>query len=257
MDYFPQKDVYVPGGNSLNQALYYKLGGHQSAFVGPLGTDDWGDQIFELCQGEGLDMSCCSRIDGKTASNQIINDEAGERYGVEGAWNGGVYEEFVLNESDWEKLKQFDMWATHANGPCYLQALKRKSPGQFMSVDFLDMKDYELLEESLKIITVAFFGGTTDMAPDLARIASKYTVPVVLTLGAEGSIAYWGEKTYHQPALPLENVIDTTGCGDAFQAGFFACFTETQDISASLLAGAELGREAAGHQGGVPRYSNR
>ena len=252
MDFFPQQNQHFAGGNSLNQAIRFRQMGHESAFVGTLGTDEAGDRIFKLLQSECVDTSHTYRIEGTTACNQIINDEAGERYGVDGAWNSGVYDKFKLSDTDWEYISDFDIWSTHANGPCYLNALERKTDRQFMSVDFLHLKDYELLEKSLRVIDVAYFGGTPDMVDDLARIARHNHGILVLTLGAEGSIAFEGDRSYTQKALPLDKVIDTTGCGDAFQAGFTSTYFKTKDVQASLLAGSELGKIAASSFGGIP-----
>jgi sugar/nucleoside kinase (ribokinase family) len=252
MDFFPQQNKHYAGGNSLNQAVRFRQMGHQSAFVGALGTDEAGDQIAALMESESIDTSHTYRVNGRTACNKIINDDMGERYGIEGAWEGGVYETFQLSEADWDYISSFDIWSTHANGPCYLSALERKSKSQFMSVDFLDLKDYDLLEKSLRVVDIAYFGGTADMANDLARIAKNNRGILVLTLGAEGSIAFEGDKAYTQKALPMKKVIDTTGCGDAFQSAFTASYVRTKDIQASLLAGAELGRIAASSYGGIP-----
>ena len=164
-------------------------------------------------------------------------DELGERLGLEGAWDGGVYEEYQLNEQQWDYMADFDVWATHANGCNYQEALQRKQAHQFMSVDFLHLTDYELLKQSLKTIDVAYFGGTPDMADTLAHIAQTHQGVIVLTLGAEGSIAFQGSNIYTQPALPIDKVVDTTGCGDAFQAGFTSSFYENKDIPSALLAG--------------------
>jgi fructoselysine 6-kinase len=202
-------------------------------------------------EAETIDMSHMYRVNGQTACNKIINDDMGERYGIEGAWEGGVYETFQLSKADWDYISGFDIWSTHANGPCYLSALERKSKSQFMSVDFLHLKDYDLLEKSLRVVNIAYFGGTADMANDLAQIAKNNRGILVLTLGAEGSIAFEGDKAYTQKALPMEKVIDTTGCGDAFQSAFTTSYIRTKDIQASLLAGAELGRIAASSYGGI------
>jgi sugar/nucleoside kinase (ribokinase family) len=258
LDYFPQRKEYYAGGNSLNQAIRFRHMGHSSAFVGALGTDEAGDRLAALLQAESVDVSRIHRIDGATACNRIINDDSGERYGVEGAWAGGVYERFELDEADWDYLNRFDVWATHANGPSYLSALERKKSTQFMSVDFLHLKDYELLQKSLRVVEIAYFGGTPEMANDLAAIAKAGRGIIVLTLGARGSIAFAGDQAYTQQALTTGKVVDTTGCGDAFQAAFTASYFATKDIRASLLAGAELGHTAAMSYGGVPwRQSNQ
>jgi sugar/nucleoside kinase (ribokinase family) len=225
MDFFPQQNKYYAGGNSLNQSIRFCQMGHQSAFVGALGTDDAGEQVAALLQAESVDVSHMRRVNGQTASNKIINDDLGERYGIDGAWEGGVYEEFQL---------------------------ERKNNNQFMSVDFLHLKDYELLQKSLRVADIAYFGGTADMINDLARIAKENRGVIVLTLGAEGSIAFEGDQSYRQKALTTDRVIDSTGCGDAFQAAFTASYFNTKDIRASLLAGAELGNKAAMSFGGVP-----
>jgi fructoselysine 6-kinase len=252
MDYFPQQNKYYAGGNSLNQAIRFRQMGHPSAFVGAVGTDEAGDRLEALLQAESVDVSHMHRINGPTASNRIMNDDSGERYGVEGAWAGGVYEQFELDEADWDYLDQFDVWATHANGPNYLSALARKKSTQFMSVDFLHLKDYELLQKSLRVVDIAYFGGTAEMATDLARIAKTNRGIIILTLGAQGSIAFEGDRVYSKKALTTGKVVDTTGCGDAFQAAFTASYFATKDIGASLLAGAELGHTAAMSFGGVP-----
>ncbi|HEX5056766.1 MAG TPA: PfkB family carbohydrate kinase [Gammaproteobacteria bacterium] len=252
LDFFPQQNKYYAGGNSLNQAIRFRRMGHASAFVGAVGTDEAGDRLAALLQAESVDVSRMRRMDGHTARNRIINDDSGERYGVEGAWEGGVYEQFELNEADWDYLDRFDIWATHANGPDYLNALERKRSSRFMAVDFLHLKDYELLQKSLRVADIAYFGGTPGMAQELAAIAKAHRGIIVLTLGARGSIAFEGDRVYSQEALTAGKIIDTTGCGDAFQAAFTASYFATRDIRASLAAGAELGLKAALSFGGVP-----
>jgi fructoselysine 6-kinase len=254
VDHFVQLDQHLVGGNALNQAVRFRQMGHHSAFVGALGTDPAGDQIADLLASYSVDISHTHRVSGRTATNQIVNDEAGERYGVDGAWEGGVYEQYRLTPTDWAFLEGFDVWTTHANGPSYAEALERKNKQQFMAVDFLHLDDYDLLEKSLSTaVDIAYFGGTAHMADDLARVAR--TNPhgiIVLTLGADGSIAFQGDSSSTQAALPVERVVDTTGCGDAFQAGFTATYYRTHDIHASLLAGADLGRANALHYGATP-----
>jgi fructoselysine 6-kinase len=252
LDYFPQQGQYFAGGNSLNQAIRIKQLGHETAFIGALGKDNAGDRILRLLKHEGVDVSHTYQLNGKTATNRIFNDEAGERFGVDDAWDGGVYETFKLDKQDWDFMNATDVWVTHANNPNFVEALRQKRKGIFMGVDFLHFKDYDLLEKSLDNVDVAYFGGTADMADDLARMAKGRTGIIVLTLGAEGSMAFINDRVYEQEALPLVRVVDTTGCGDAFQAAFTMSYCKNRDVKAALLAGAELGRIAAQTHGGVP-----
>lgn len=211
------------------------------------------NRITKLLNNEQIDTNCLQRIDGFTARNQIINDNFGERFGVEGAWERGVYEAYSITEDIWNYLKKFEVWATHADCPFYQSTLEHKSAKQLLSVDFLHLRDYDLLKKSLTAADIVFFGGTYDMVEELAQIAQATPGKIiVLTLGADGSMAFSGKQTITQEALPLEKVIDTTGCGDAFQAGFTANYFQNHDIQQALLAGAQLGRKAAMSYGGTP-----
>ena len=42
---------------------------------------------------------------------------------------------------------------------------------------------------------------------------------LIATLGAQGSLIYAGGKRYEIPAVKAEQVVDPTGCGDAYRAG--------------------------------------
>lgn len=252
IDFFPQHNAHFAGGNSLNQAVRFSQLGYPSAFLGAIGTDLAGDKILALLQKNNVDTSHTYRVEGRTASNQIVNDEAGERYGLEGAWDNGVYYDFAPSPADWDFLSTHEVWATHGNCQPYQEALRRKQPGQFLAVDFLHMLDVDHLRQNLGTIDIAYLGGTPEMAASLAVLAKECPGLIVLTLGAAGSLAFQGDQVYTQPALPVEKVVDTTGCGDAFQAACTATYLQTKDIRTALLAGAELGRTATQNLGGVP-----
>lgn len=62
----------------------------------------------------------------------------------------------------------------------------------------------------------------------------------VLTMGAEGSMIADGDDRVHVPAYDIE-VVDTTGCGDAYTAGFIAGLADGR----SLFESGHLGTAAA------------
>lgn len=252
LDYFPLLNQSYAGGNSLNQAVRFALAGYNASFIGALGDDEAGKSIMNLMKKAHVNTTHTVMLRGKTASNRIINDEHGERFGEEGAWNSGVYDSFIVREEDWNYCKSIDIWATHANGANYDEALKRKRDNNFLSVDFLHFNTFELLEKGLDTIDIAYFGGTDDMEESLCEISKKTKTIIVLTLGAKGSIAFIKGKKFRQSALVLDKVIDTTGCGDAFQAGCTASFLQTGSIEKALYEGAVQGHKAASHYGGVP-----
>lgn len=74
---------------------------------------------------------------------------------------------------------------------------------------------------------------------------------VVVKLGAEGCFFLTNNYSAFVPSNPVHNVIDTTGAGDAFAAGFLAARMRGQDLSAACQAGNQTGARAVQHVGAV------
>ena len=61
---------------------------------------------------------------------------------------------------------------------------------------------------------------------------------VVITNGEKGSYAYHQGKVFFQKALKPAKILDTTGAGDGFTAGFISEFLASKDLVKSLKKGA-------------------
>lgn len=61
---------------------------------------------------------------------------------------------------------------------------------------------------------------------------------VIITEGKKGSFAYYKGEVFHVPAKKIEKIVDTTGAGDGFVAGFISSFTKTQNLEKSMESGA-------------------
>lgn len=58
-------------------------------------------------------------------------------------------------------------------------------------------------------------------AHEAAKLIHAWGVTeVIITLGSEGSLAYVDDKFYEIPAYPPHEVVDATGCGDTYSAGY-------------------------------------
>jgi sugar/nucleoside kinase (ribokinase family) len=76
---------------------------------------------------------------------------------------------------------------------------------------------------------------------------------VVIKRGSAGAIAKArGFDSISLPAVAA-TVVDTTGAGDSFAAGFIASFSKNRDLTAALQAGAELAAGCVAIVGGRPR----
>ena len=52
-----------------------------------------------------------------------------------------------------------------------------------------------------------------------AADVSRHVKALIITRGAEGSVIHADGRIYHIPCAPAADVVDPTGCGDAYRAG--------------------------------------
>jgi sugar/nucleoside kinase (ribokinase family) len=69
-------------------------------------------------------------------------------------------------------------------------------------------------------------------------IPSLFEKIVIITEGERGSFGYYRGKVFYQRALKLAQIVDTTGAGDAYTAGFISEFLKSYDIEKSMKKGA-------------------
>lgn len=253
VDYYPQLDKSFMGGNTLNLATMWKKKSPKAniSVITCLGNDENGKRILKHFENIQIDTSRVYIKEGKTANNQLRVDEFGERFGIEGTWDGGVYETFLLSEDDWEFVSKQDVVAIPGNNPNFQEMIKRKNPNQLLSVDFLDIENKLVLEDTVEYTDIAFITATKELLPKYENISKEKGKLIVVTLGAEGSYAFLNGKIYFQEALPIDKVIDTTGCGDAYQAAFALSYYKYKSIPKAMLAGAEAALEVLQVWGGV------
>jgi sugar/nucleoside kinase (ribokinase family) len=98
--------------------------------------------------------------------------------------------------------------------------------------------------------------GCEDLADCIAAL-SKSVRTVVITRGARGAVAFEnGEQVAIAPA-PVERVVDTTGAGDQFAAGFLAGRCRGRSLKGCLEAGSIAAAEVISHFGARPEANLR
>ena len=80
---------------------------------------------------------------------------------------------------------------------------------------------------------------------------TAYTPLVVIKLGSRGAMAVHKEIVAKVSAVTT-NVVDTTGAGDSFAAGFIPKWLETNDLQAALSAGTALAAKCVATVGARP-----
>ncbi len=95
-----------------------------------------------------------------------------------------------------------------------------------------------------------------DVEKAVAAIAPQVPT-LVVTRGADGAIAVQGGARAAVPAQPIERVVDTTGAGDLFAAGFLHGQAQGKGLAASLTLGAICAAEVIAHFGARPQADLR
>ena len=96
-------------------------------------------------------------------------------------------------------------------------------------------------------------------APDpvaAARVLALSGPTVVVKDGAAGGFVVAGEQLVRAPGLPVE-VVDTTGAGDSFDAGFLAARLDGADLAESLAWATAAGSLSTTGAGGTGRQADR
>lgn len=101
-------------------------------------------------------------------------------------------------------------------------------------------------QEELKSLT-----RTDDVEAAIAAVGGRVPL-LVVTFGAEGAMAIEGGTRTRIAAEPVEAVVDTTGAGDLFAAGFLHGRVAGRTTEESLRLGAICAAECIGHYGPRP-----
>jgi sugar/nucleoside kinase (ribokinase family) len=206
--------------------------------------------VRQAIEAFGLD-SCLTEIKGATSIQYIDQQPSGEKIFVR--YEQGVLGEYRVGAREREVIARSDllMAVVYAQIEGFFDSvMESPSPG-LRAVDFSDLSGVtggaQIVERYLDRFQVAFFGlsaGEPDLIDYLERLAQKSGRLFIVTLGAEGSLALGGEERLRCPALPVPQVVDTTGAGDAFAAGFLSEYCASGRVRESLSRGAEVAARA-------------
>ena len=232
-----------PGGAPCNVLAMLNKQGYKTAFIGKVGNDIFGRQLKAVVREAGINTDGLVTDESVNTTLAFVHTLPGGDREFSFYRNPGA--DMMLSESDIDyKLVQnsriFHFGSLSMTGEICEAATKKavetaKESGAIISFDpnlrenLWDSLDkarekiaYGISEcDILKISDneVEFLFGTTDYDKGAALLKEKYNIPLILiTLGKDGSRAYYrGRKVEAAPFLQ-EKTIETTGAGDTFCA---------------------------------------
>jgi sugar/nucleoside kinase (ribokinase family) len=122
--------------------------------------------------------------------------------------------------------------------------------------EFLDLllDDVDILLGNEEEITM-LFGATSHQKA--IEAAEETGLLVVMTRGAQGSVVLTAHGPQAVAAAPVASVVDTTGAGDLFAAGFLYGLTHSMDPVESARLGGLCAAEVISHTGARPESDLR
>ena len=253
VDVFDRTDIIRPGGEALNFAA------HATTFkdvnvtlLGIVGRDKYADVIMNSISDLNINTEHV-RIDERfeTAKSITYLTPDGDRYYKDDSWNGKILDNMVLNDEEIEIIASADVVFIHFWASCFAQVIElKKKYGFKLAVDFSIYRNFEHMKKYAPDIDFFMISGEENLLPDFEKMSAEFDGLFNMTLAENGSVTYHKGMSYRVPAVAVETIVDTTGCGDSYHAGFVCEYMLTGDILRSMNRGSEMASKTLAHYGG-------
>ncbi len=261
----------VSGGSAGNTAAGLAALGIATGFIGQVASDELGDIYRHDIEAQGVDFLVPARGNvGATARCLILVTPDAQR----------TMNTF-LGAAQLLETKDVDMGAVADAGITYLEGYlwdpeapraameaaieAAHAAGRRIAFTLSDSfcisrhkADFVRLVEEKKIdilfaneAEILEMAGTDDFDAAVAEYAAKVPT-LVVTRSEHGAVAVRGDERASVPAEPIERLVDTTGAGDLFAAGFLAGEARGLGLEKSLKLGAIAAAEVIQHYGARP-----
>ncbi|HWA46546.1 MAG TPA: PfkB family carbohydrate kinase [Hypericibacter adhaerens] len=250
-----------PGGISLNFAANAKRWFDKAdsiAVLTALGEDREAGIVEATIAGLGIGAFIAKRP-GITPVQYIDRDARGERIFVR--YEAGALAAHRLGGPEREVLRHSDVMIATVFTQIldFFETVAEAPSGGLRALDYCNLgtadEPLRYVQRYATRFDLGFFGLSPAQAPlidALETIARERNRLFIVTLGPEGSLALGGRERIRAPAVAVPKVVDTTGAGDSFAAGFLSLYARSRDVAASLARGAEAAARTIGEVGAFP-----
>jgi adenosine kinase len=266
--------VEMSGGSAANTIVGLASLGRRSAFVGKVKADGLGRAFAHDIRAAGVSFTTAPAADGpSTGRCYVLVTPDGER-----TMNTylGAAQDLHPNDIDAETIAasaviylEGYLWDPKHAKDAFLKAAKiahdagRKVALTLSDAFCVDRWRDEFLQLMRSQTVDLIFANeaelhalyqTSDFDAAVAGLRADIAVAVV-TRSEKGCLVVGPEGTEAVPAFPVERVVDTTGAGDLFAAGFLAGLARGADDRTCGRLGALAAAEVIQHLGARPETS--
>lgn len=262
-------DEYVEdmGGNGSNTSFALATLGAPVRLLGMVGHDTRAEYLLDKLRGAGADVRFVGRSAEPTTTTICVANSTGDRLFIQRV--GSSKEAFaepteftadlIAGVSHYHQANLYSLPNLRRNSE--RQMARAKLAGLTTSLDTgwaTDGKWMEVLEPALAHTDLMFvnedeaFELTGQRDPDAIahRLRQHGARDIAVKLGARGCVIYRGGDRIAAPAFSVP-VVDTTGAGDSFAAGFLAALYRGLDCKSAARVANAVGGHAVMQLGAV------
>lgn len=235
--------VTGPGGKGSNQAVAAARLGADVTFIGRLGEDIFAVNALNMWGQEGINTQYVARDpDYATGVAPIWVDDHGEnsivvvlganlhmqRADIDAAAETIANADVLITQLEINyDIVAYSLQVAKAKG---IRTILNPAPAGKLPADVVALADYLTPNETeLEVLS----GKSGAVEPAARSLLTREGQTAVVTLGAQG--AQWvTQKGSHQTPAFKVPVVDTTGAGDAFNAGFAVALAEGKTLDESI-----------------------
>ena len=249
----------LPGGQVATTVVACQTWGLQTRYVGKLGEDDAATIHRRAFAAAGVETRILTVPGGSSAQSIILVDNGGERTVL-----GRRDDRLLIHPEDLDRDWITSARCLHVDGydtaAATLAATWARAAGVPVVADLDEL--YPGVEDLLRQVDYLIASrdfpcrlmNESNLEKALFKMQARFgSTLAAATLGEQGVLAWDGHGFLHTPAFKVP-VVDTTGAGDIFHAGFIFGLLEAWPLERRLefaCAAAALNCRSVGARGGI------
>lgn len=264
--------VEMSGGSAANTVAGIASLGGQAAFMGKVNADQLGQIYHHDLKSQGVHFATMpsNKPNMPTGRCIVLVTPDAERsmntyLGAAVEFGAKDVDETVLHKSAVTYLEGYLFDPPEAKKAFHKAAAIVRASNRLLALTLSDVfcvdrhrdEFLDFIEKNVDILfanqneLLALYQ-TQDLSQAITAVRSHCKISVT-TMSAKGAIVVSGKETVEVPAHPVAKLVDTTGAGDLFAAGFLYGVTHQKSLAESGRIGAIAASEVISHYGPRPQ----
>ncbi len=258
--------AFMPAGSASNCAVTAARLGARTEFVGVVGTDTLGAILLDDLRANRVGVAHMRQVDGTSGATIALVGANGEHTffsyrGVNGAAAYGPIPPDLITAQDCLHLSGYSFQSEHSRSTALALIRQAKANGAIISLDPSFHFARQAVDQARAVLAdLDFIFPNADEAKLISGVDSPQAAApiirahgprtVVIKMGGAGCIIDSAQGQTFVPGYPVEQVVDTTGAGDAFCGGFLAAILWGWDAADAAQIGHAAAARVVGQLGG-------